>query len=105
MLKINMEYRKGVLFARLKGELTRFTYENLIKYFLSLINDKGIKYLVFNLDNINLIDKVGKDALKTIINETKRNSGKGIICNTKVLFDDSIKVVKNELIALTLLKV
>ena len=105
MLKVNMEYRKGILFARLKGELTKFTYKDLLKYFLNLINEKGIKYLVINLNSINLIDSVGKDALKKIINETKRNNGKGIICNTRVIFDDNVKVVKDELMALTLLKV
>ena len=105
MLKINLEYRKGILFIRLKGELTRFTYQSLLNYLMPLINEKGIKYLVFNLDCIKLIDKAGKDALKIIISETKRNRGGGIICNTKTKFDENIRVVKDELVAFKLLKV
>ena len=105
MLKINLEYRKGILFIRLKGKLTRFTYPSLLNYLSPLINEKGIKYLVINLDCIKLIDKMGKEAIKIIITEVKKNHGYGIICNTKTKFDDSIRVVENELKAFTLLKV
>ena len=105
MLKINLEYRKGILFIRLKGELTKYTYPTLLNYITPLINEKGIKYLVINLDYIKLIDKVGKNTLKTILLEAKKNHGCGIICNSKIKFDDSLKIVDNELKAFTLLKV
>ena len=105
MLGLNMEFRKGIFFLRLNGELTRFTYVKLLDYILPIIKNKGIKYIVINLSGIKLIDNVGKNALKSIIKEVKKNKGKGLICNTKTIFDDNVRVVKNELIALTLLKV
>ena len=105
MISINMEYRKGILFIRLKGELTKFTYEKLMNYLIPMIKEKGIKYLVLNLNSINLIDNYGKSALKTIISTTRFNSGIGLICNTKTKFDESIRVVKDELTAFNLLKV
>lgn len=105
MIKINMEYRKGILFIRLKGELTRFTYEKLMNYLIPMIREKGIKNIVLNLNSINLIDNYGKAAIKSIISETKYHSGKGLICNTKTRFDESIRVVKDELTAFNLLKV
>ena len=105
MLKVNMEYRKGILFVRLKGDITKYTYQDLLEYLEPIIKNKGIKYLVLNLDSIDIIDSYGKQALKIIISETKANKGKGLICNTKEVFDESIKVVKDELMAFKLLKV
>ena len=105
MLKINMEYRKGILFIRLKGELTRFNYQNLNDYLINLINDKGIKYIVFNLEYITLIDNFGKDSIRTIISETKRNNGYGLICKSKYHFEDTIRIIDNELMALNIIKV
>lgn len=105
MLKINMEYRKGILFIRLKGELTRFNYQSLNDYLLSLIDDQGIRYIVLNLKYLNLIDNYGKATLKTIISETTRNNGKGLICHSKIRFDDTIRIIDNELSALNIIKV
>lgn len=105
MLKINMEYRKGILFIRLNGELTRLTYQSLNDYLIPLIKNQGIKYIVFNLSKITLIDKYGKESLRTIINETKKYYGKGLICKSKIKFNNRFKIIDNELTALNLLKV
>ena len=105
MLKINMEYRKGILFIRLKGELTKFNYLDLINYLSAIIRDKGIKYLVFNLSYLDLVDNYGKDAIKTIISEVKRNSGKGLVCKTKINFEEKVRIIDSELCAMQILKV
>lgn len=104
MLRINMEFRKGILFVRLKGNLTRFNNQTLMKYLLSIINRQGIKYIVFNLANIKIIDNDGRETLKMIINELKKNNGGGLICNTRVKFDD-LKIIDNELMAFNLIKI
>ena len=98
MLKINMEYRKGILFIRLKGNLINSTHESLINYLIPIIKDKGIKYIVFNLEKIDKIDKYGKESLKIIINEVKKVSGIGLICNCKNNYSD-LKIIENELVA------
>ncbi len=105
MLKINMEYRKGILFVRLKGELIRYSYHDLTKYIIPIIEEKGIKYIVFNLDNLTVIDNYGKMALKMVLNVLKDRTGKGLICTSSIPFDNSESVVSDELKAFTLLKV
>lgn len=105
MLKINMEYRKGILFIRLKGELTRFNYQSLNDYLIPLIDENGIRFIVMNLSYLSLIDNYGKDSIRTIISETKKNNGKGLICKPKVRFDDTTRIIDNELSALNILKV
>ena len=97
-MKINMEYRKGILFIRIKGELSQKTSKNLIDYLVPLIEDKGIKYIVFNLGKVTYIDKIGKETIKIIIKATTKNYGKGLICNTSVKFDDRY-TIDNELMA------
>ena len=105
MLKINMEYRRGILFIRLKGELTKFNYIDLINYLTKIIREKGIKYLVLNLSHLSLVDNYGKDAIKTIISEVKRNSGRGLVCQTKINFEEKIRTIDSELSAMQILKV
>ena len=105
MLKINLEYRKGILFVRLKGELTKNTYKLLNEHLLSIVKEQGIKYIVFNLARVDYIDKYGKYSLKSIINETKKNYGKSLICNAKVKFDDRYKIIDNELMAFKTVKI
>ena len=105
MLKINMEYRKGILFIRLKGELTIYTYKSLLRYLIPIIKEQGIKYIVFNLSYINLIDTYGKKALKLIIHLVKKNHGKGFISNAKGYFDNYFKLIDNELVAFNLVKI
>lgn len=105
MLKINLEFRKGILFVRLKGDLTKYTSNSLNEYLLPIIHNQGIKYLVFNLANIKLIDSIGKSTLEKNINEAKKNNGYGMICNCNNIFNNNIKIVENELSALNYIKV
>lgn len=103
MLKINMEYRKGILFIRLKGDLTKYTYKSLNNYLLPVINNQGIKYIVYNLENIQIIDKYGKDSLKAGITAAQNNHGLGLLCNTKLILNNEFKIVDNELSAMKLI--
>lgn len=105
MLKINMEYRKGILFIRLKGELTRFNYQSLNDYLIPLIDEKGIRFIVLNLSYLTLIDNYGKDSIRTIISTAKHHNGNGLICKSNFYFDDTIRTIDNELMALNILKV
>jgi len=39
MLKINLEYRKGILFVRLKGNLNANTSKKFLEYAIPIIKD------------------------------------------------------------------
>ena len=105
MLKINMEFRKGILFVRLKGPLTRYTYRSLDDYLIPVINDHGIKYLVYNLEAVTLIDNYGKVSLKKGVDAARSNLGEGGICHAKTNFKDDFNIFENELVALTKLQI
>lgn len=105
MLKINMEYKKGVLFIRLKGDLTKYTVNSLNKYIIPVINKHGIKYIVYNLGAITVIDNYGKESLKKGVEAVRLNHGEGLICNTNLNLNNDFTIVENELAALSLIKV
>lgn len=100
MLKINMEYRKGVLFVRLFGELTKYTYKSLNDYLIPVIKNQGIKYIVYNIQNIKKIDIYGKECLYEGIEATRKNLGNGLICSSNIKFKENYEVTESELTAL-----
>lgn len=81
MLDINMEFRKGILFIRLKGALNVKTINKLEKEVTELVSENGIRNLVFNLEEVNNIDVKGIDALLKNYKLCKQNDGKTLICN------------------------
>ena len=52
MLDINMECRKGILFIRLGGELTKETVGKLNTEVTELVKEAGIRNIVFNVENL-----------------------------------------------------
>jgi anti-anti-sigma factor len=105
MLKINMEYRKGILFVRLKGELTKYTCKSLENYLIPLISRHGIKYLIYNLGAIKLLDNDGKDTLKKGVAAARKNYGEGAICNAKKTLASEFILYDDELVALSSIQV
>ncbi len=105
MLKINMEYRKGILFVRLKGELNKYTYEGLDKSLAPIIEDQGIKYLVVNVDYLNVLDKYGIKALEKKVQDTSNNGGMTLICNNKFNINNKFQIIDNELAALKIISI
>lgn len=104
MLKINMEYRKGILFVRLKGNLNKYTVRSLNNYLIPVIDNNGIKYLVYNLKAVTDIDNYGKDSLKKGKNACIKNKGDCFICNTTLNLNE-FNIVSDELAALSLIEV
>ena len=105
MLRINMEYRKGILFVRLKGNLNANTAPKFEEYAIPIIKDYGIKYIVYNLSELNCLDADGELALIKGGNEAKGNDGKVLIVNNRINSILDYDNVSNELVALDLLKV
>ena len=80
MLDINFEFRRGVLFIRLKGILTKVTIKKLDSDVTSLIRDNGIRNVVFNVSNLDRIDFKGISRLFYNYELCKKNRGVSLLC-------------------------
>lgn|SRR5574344_2642532 len=80
MLKINMEFRKGILFVRLKGHLTKNTVTKLNKNVIELVLKNGIRNTVVNLNELKTIDIKGINALFYLYELSNKYSGVSMIC-------------------------
>jgi len=95
MLDVDMEFRQGILFVRLKGLLNGDTAKKFEKELQELIYNNGIKYLLLNLKKLDYIDTYG---LKSIFRSYKfiiENQGKMIICGINKLFDYDKNIIGN----------
>ena len=81
MLEINMEFRKGILFIRLIGALDEKTAPKLDREVTELVEEHGIRNLVFNLEEVTSIDIKGINALIENYKVCKKNDGKTLVCN------------------------
>ena len=88
MLKINLEYNSGILFVRLNGNLNRATSHKLNRYLIPVIMKHGIKYLVYNLNELGSIDQVGKKALLNGNKAISSNKGFVYICDIPIKLED-----------------
>ena len=66
-----MEFRKGILFIRLKGDLNKDTIKGII--------DKDFKYVVLNIDDMYSIDSYSIKYLNKIYRLYENNNNKFII--------------------------
>lgn len=82
MLDINFEFRRGVLFIRLSGILTKKTVSKLDSDVTSLIRDNEIRNVVFNVSNLNKIDLKGISRLFYNYELCKKNRGISLLCCT-----------------------
>lgn len=80
MLEITTEIRKGVLFVRLNGQLIKQTVPKLKEEISKLIQDNGIRNVVFNIKELNMIDMKGISSLIYNYKLINENKGKGYIC-------------------------
>ncbi len=80
MLDINFEFRKGVLFIRLVGVLTKNTVKKLDSEVTTLIRDNGIRNVVFNVSNLKKIDLKGISRLFYNYELCKQNRGVSLLC-------------------------
>lgn len=81
MLKMDLEYKKGILFIRLEGKLTKRTNYKIYNYINPVIIKHQIKYVIYNLKKLNLIDECGVDAILSSKCKVKHNRGKIYLCN------------------------
>ena len=103
-MKVNTEYRKGVLFVRLMGRMDENGYLNKVN---DIIDDFGIRFVVLNLkelrdislENIEHIirynEKILKKKIKLFICDSKQRRGR--------MFENIIPSISNELEAFSLI--
>lgn len=111
MLDIDIECRKGVFFIRLNGILNNETVYKIKEEVLDIIQINGIKYIVFNLENLCYIDITGIRALKKVYKSIENNYGKVYMCGiksnlvrNKILDSDLLKYLKEVNDELNILK-
>lgn len=88
MLDINIEYVNGILFVRLEGKINLTNSVNIEKNIIDIIKHGGIKYILFNLTNLFIEERI---SLFDICNKyIKDNSGLMLICGLNKEIDKII---------------
>ena len=100
MLNIGFEFRKGIFFIRLFGDLNKKTYLSQEKELVDLINYNKFKCIVLNTNYLKSIDLNGLNYLTKIIYITEQNDCNIIICDKfkiiKTLLNNNIPNISNE---------
>jgi len=94
MLKMDLEYKSGVLFIRLEGNLIRKTNYKINNYILPVIIKHQIKYVIYNLKNLKNIDESGIDAILNTKCKIKKNRGIIYLCEVSDIISSKIKRLK-----------
>lgn len=88
-----MEFRKGILFVRLCGELTKDTVSYLNEEVTKKIQEVGIRNVVFNIEELDYIDLKGVHSLFYNYEICHKQKGKTLLCG---LHDNLVtKRIKN----------
>ena len=112
-MKVTTEFRNGILFVRLKGDLTKDTVSILNDKVTNLVNRVGIRHVVFNVEELNSIDYKGVSTLLYNYEIVKRNDGNVFLCGGNEKVDNILKCnhvfkyiseISSELCALNLMK-
>lgn len=94
MLKMDMQYIRGILFVRLGGVLERKTTYKINNYLVPVLLKHKIRYLVYNLYELKSIDESGVDAILNTKCAIKANNGKICLCEVSNNLKDVLKRLK-----------
>ena len=95
MLDIETEIFRGVMFVRIKGELSIKTISKWNEEVKNLIDDNGITNVVFNLSLLKNIDIVGINAIVKSYEICKLNKGIAYLCHLSKNLKDKYNLLKN----------
>lgn len=76
-----MEFNKGIFFIRINGCLTRNFNKDFRREVFPVILKHEFKYIVLNLENLNLIDDNGIESLIDLNKIVTSWNGRVSICN------------------------
>jgi len=91
MLTVTTEFRKGILFVRLKGHLTKDTVNKLNKKVTRVVKESGIRNIVFNLSLLRGIDMKGINTLLYNYELCKSNDGISLLCGNNDKIQGKLK--------------
>ena len=101
MLKINYEFRKGIFFIRLIGNLNNKNYKQEDIKIKEIIIENKFKYVVINTNYLKKVDMDGLNYLLEIFDVTKDIESNLVICDKtsifKRLLNDTIPSIKEEI--------
>ena len=105
MLELKLEFNKGILFARLDGDLVREEVLKINHELLDFIINNQVRYLVYNLYNLDKIDASGINAILNTKYAINHNNGYLCLCEIpdnlrKVIKKMKINMVTDELCAI-----
>jgi len=89
MLNIDIEYKRGILFVRLKGILNKKTSIKLNDILECAIIRAGVKYLMINFENLISIDDEGLNVINENCLKLINNEGKLLTCG----FNENIGII------------
>lgn len=81
MLKVILEYRKGILFVRLIGDLTKETIVTFEKQVLVKMKQGGIYHIVYNFEQLKHLDQAGYHRILYSYELCQKHRGKIFVCN------------------------
>lgn len=101
MLEISFEFRKGIFFIRLIGDLNNRNYVKEDKKIKKLITENKFKCIVINTNYLEKVDLDGLNYLLEIFYITKINESNLIICDKNSIFkrllNNHIPSIKDEI--------
>lgn len=97
MLKVLMEFRKGILFVRLYGSLNEETLETFKLEVKEVIINSGIRFVVLNVDNLESISEDGVKEIKSLKKTLKKLDGEFFLFGGEIKELKSLVNLENEL--------
>jgi anti-anti-sigma regulatory factor len=101
MLEISFEFRKGIFFIRLIGDLSNQNYIHEDESLKELITSNKFKYIVINTNYLEQVDLDGLNYLLEIFYITKLNDSNLVICDKNSIFkrllNNKIPSIKDEI--------
>ena len=102
MVDLNIEFTRGVLFVRLAGILNEVSSMDVEEKVFEIIKDGGIRFVVFNVKNLEMSDSVKLfDKCQKLLEE---HDGRMLICGDE-MSAYNLEYVSDELSALKLLSI
>ena len=91
MLEINFEFRKGIFFIRLIGDLKNKNYKQTENNLKKLITENNFKYVVINTNYLEKVDLDGLNYLLELFYITRLNDSNLVICDKNSIFKRILK--------------
>ena len=91
MLNVGTEFRRGILFVRLRGHLNKDTVSKLNKKVTNIVKEGGIRNIVFNFTNLKSIDIKGINTIFYNYELCNNNEGRSMFCGNNDKIRNKLK--------------